>query len=117
ASIDIGWLSFFFSSRRRHTRFSRDWSSDVCSSDLGTNLRAQGVTMIGFDVAGLVLDFKRNRYLIFGGKFLFADYRCRRIRTTDKIGRASCRERVDLTTLLALFNRYDGIGSRRMRVS
>src|SRR2546422_11076639 len=25
---------FFFSSRRRHTRCSRDWSSDVCSSDL-----------------------------------------------------------------------------------
>src|SRR5690606_40512418 len=25
---------FFVSSRRRHTRFSRDWSSDVCSSDL-----------------------------------------------------------------------------------
>src|SRR5690606_40082462 len=25
---------FVFSSRRRHTRFSRDWSSDVCSSDL-----------------------------------------------------------------------------------
>src|SRR5207302_4241952 len=34
---------FFLSSRRRHTRFSRDWSSDVCSSDLavrplGSNL-------------------------------------------------------------------------------
>src|SRR2546429_1768898 len=27
-------MSFFFSSRRRHTRCSRDWSSDVCSSDL-----------------------------------------------------------------------------------
>src|SRR3989449_3455778 len=27
---------FFFSSRRRHTRCSRDWSSDVCSSDLFT---------------------------------------------------------------------------------
>src|SRR5690606_16079458 len=27
-------MHFFFSSRRRHTRFSRDWSSDVCSSDL-----------------------------------------------------------------------------------
>src|SRR5207249_5997787 len=26
--------SFFFSSRRRHTRSKRDWSSDVCSSDL-----------------------------------------------------------------------------------
>src|SRR5690606_39943943 len=34
----LGWsimfLFFFFSSRRRHPRFSRDWSSDVCSSDL-----------------------------------------------------------------------------------
>src|SRR3989449_9570884 len=28
-------IFFFFSSRRRHTRCSRDWSSDVCSSDLG----------------------------------------------------------------------------------
>src|SRR5690606_16821189 len=28
------FLGFLFSSRRRHTRFSRDWSSDVCSSDL-----------------------------------------------------------------------------------
>src|SRR6266498_5057248 len=27
-------ISFFFSSRRRHTRCGRDWSSDVCSSDL-----------------------------------------------------------------------------------
>src|SRR5690625_7260216 len=27
-------LIFFFSSRRRHTRWPRDWSSDVCSSDL-----------------------------------------------------------------------------------
>src|SRR5690606_39834747 len=31
---------FFFSSRSRHTRFSRDWSSDVCSSDLGSVLLA-----------------------------------------------------------------------------
>src|SRR2546428_7423141 len=29
-----GEVSFFFSSRRRHTRSDRDWSSDVCSSDL-----------------------------------------------------------------------------------
>src|SRR5439155_3816361 len=39
ASIDrettmIPFLFFFFSSRRRHTRWPRDWSSDVCSSDL-----------------------------------------------------------------------------------
>src|SRR5690625_7000181 len=31
---------FFFSSRRRHTRWPRDWSSDVCSSDL-SSLREQ----------------------------------------------------------------------------
>src|SRR2546427_4045989 len=30
----ISTLFFFFSSRRRHTRFDCDWSSDVCSSDL-----------------------------------------------------------------------------------
>src|SRR5689334_24409380 len=29
---------FFFSSRRRHTRWNCDWSSDVCSSDLGFSL-------------------------------------------------------------------------------
>src|SRR2546429_9940790 len=32
-------FSFFFSSRRRHTRCSRDWSSDVCSSDLRRIMR------------------------------------------------------------------------------
>src|SRR5215217_9177754 len=30
---------FFFSSRRRHTRYWRDWSSDVCSSDLDEPIR------------------------------------------------------------------------------
>src|SRR5699024_11456021 len=30
-------LFFFFSSRRRHTRSKRDWSSDVCSSDLASS--------------------------------------------------------------------------------
>src|SRR6266511_5625614 len=38
------WFNFvfFFSSRRRHTRFSRDWSSDVCSSDLSRTRRWSG---------------------------------------------------------------------------
>src|SRR2546429_9205854 len=45
-----GLCVFFFSSRRRHTRCSRDWSSDVCSSDLGQDVlengspRAHGLT-------------------------------------------------------------------------
>src|SRR2546429_2808287 len=34
---------FFFSSRRRHTRCSRDWSSDVCSSDLSQKCPRQEV--------------------------------------------------------------------------
>src|SRR5262245_65358759 len=34
--------SFFFASRRRHTRCLSDWSSDVCSSDLGTSLITAG---------------------------------------------------------------------------
>src|SRR5690606_36521174 len=36
---------FFFSSRRRHTRFSRDWSSDVCSSDRQTPRQIQNYHM------------------------------------------------------------------------
>src|SRR5699024_3353609 len=35
-------LIFFFSSRRRHTRSKRDWSSDVCSSDLGRGVESSG---------------------------------------------------------------------------
>src|SRR3989449_2412172 len=41
---------FFFSSRRRHTRCSRDWSSDVCSSDLALvvrRLRDAGAVILG----------------------------------------------------------------------
>src|SRR5258707_10187090 len=32
--LHLPYVFFFFSSRRRHTRYWRDWSSDVCSSDL-----------------------------------------------------------------------------------
>src|SRR5690349_22741302 len=38
--------SFFFSSRRRHTRSLRDWSSDVCSSDLLTSATSSSGTAI-----------------------------------------------------------------------
>src|SRR5690606_40983181 len=77
---------FFFSSRRRHTRFSRDWSSDVCSSDLDRGLegkiaavryaRENHIPYLG-DCLGLqmlVVEFARH--------------------VAMKIGRASCRERV-----------------------
>src|SRR5207245_8081854 len=39
------YLVFFFSSRRRHTRCYRDWSSDVCSSDLAIGSISGGVML------------------------------------------------------------------------
>src|SRR5690606_39392720 len=48
-----------FSSRRRHTRFSRDWSSDVCSSDLdllgGTGDRAEQIGRDLVEIAPMLL--------------------------------------------------------------
>src|SRR5437763_15184709 len=38
---------FFFSSRRRHTRYIGDWSSDVCSSDLPNDRGAAGPHVVG----------------------------------------------------------------------
>src|SRR5260370_10549690 len=49
-------LMFFFSSRRRHTRFKCDWSSDVCSSDLHRRRAA-----VGFNQTLLVELVKPNR--------------------------------------------------------
>src|SRR2546427_4278247 len=47
------YISFFFSSRRRHTRFDCDWSSDVCSSDLtfpvdGRGLRLEDLATVAY---------------------------------------------------------------------
>src|SRR3712207_8949138 len=56
SSLSVWWfhlyiLFFFFSSRRRHTRYWRDWSSDVCSSDLlfaiGTDYRFSNNVRVG----------------------------------------------------------------------
>src|SRR6266508_4455803 len=57
---------FFFSSRRRHTRWPRDWSSDVCSSDLVNVIARPGAP----DVAELAaLGVAR---VSVGGAFAFA---------------------------------------------
>src|SRR3712207_9593451 len=47
-------MYFFFSSRRRHTRYWRDWSSDVCSSDL--DIGRIGVAAMGVGLAQGALD-------------------------------------------------------------
>src|SRR2546421_1619373 len=88
-------LFFFFSSRRRHTRSDRDWSSDVCSSDLSWRC-IHGVSSWGRSrTRGLeqvpLLAARRAR-LHSGGR---AAAGCGRgwLRPAE-IGRASCRERV-----------------------
>src|SRR5205809_3882687 len=90
-------LIFFFSSRRRHTRCSRDWSSDVCSSDLVRTLHPAGRldfervggahVPIGRDLVAQALDegALRRRERIGHNE---------QIRPDTKIGRASCRERL-----------------------
>src|SRR5260221_7518837 len=94
--IELSTLSFFFSSRRRHTRSLCDWSSDVCSSDL---------TAVQAGYAGActaVLPGARIGGIVVGPESLIAAkgrLEGRRINPLGdslgfEIGRASCRERV-----------------------
>src|SRR5699024_11500544 len=81
---------FFFSSRRRHTRSKRDWSSDVCSSDLGPESRSGagrrhqiGFQALGGTQHGEVGAGESPAQFGGGGQH----------RVHVEIGRASCRER------------------------
>src|SRR5436309_12361361 len=79
------FIFFFFSSRRRHTRFSRDWSSDVCSSDLGPHPVRDEEEVVD-----------RRRRELDAGQI----DRCggkRNHTRSSQIGRASCRERVEMS--------------------
>src|SRR3712207_7040459 len=89
---------FFFSSRRRHTRYWRDWSSDVCSSDLdavadmvdGERLGQRDHRALRRAVRGPVAepDEPRHRRDVHDRPAAALDH------PGDQIGRASCRERV-----------------------
>src|SRR2546429_1279408 len=52
----VYYCFFFFSSRRRHTRCSRDWSSDVCSSDLIYYLRFEEILAARRNIYGVGLE-------------------------------------------------------------
>src|SRR5699024_1860834 len=66
-------IFFFFSSRRRHTISKRDWSSDVCSSDLGDalNLTSEQLTyLVAIDILmcgiATILQVMKNRFFGIG---------------------------------------------------
>src|SRR2546430_4553459 len=86
---------FFFSSRRRHTRFDCDWSSDVCSSDLTqvTTALAEQQPVISVDTKKkeLVGDFRNNgrEYRPQGNP---EEVRVHDFLIKEQIGRASCRK-------------------------
>src|SRR5207248_4699802 len=93
---------FFFSSRRRHTRSYGDWSSDVCSSDLeGVALRRSAEAYEQDPdrrVAGVAEAVRRPaKEQLPGDDGWKRDQTrpgCRPLaRSTEQIGRASCRER------------------------
>src|SRR5699024_12140008 len=54
----------FFSSRRRHARSKRDWSSDVCSSDLGVNKTMKFTIVSRDDERSRNMKAKKKQYLI-----------------------------------------------------
>src|SRR3712207_7705785 len=55
---------FFFSSRRRHTRYWRDWSSDVCSSDLRRRLLAHSASLGGSGVKEALASLTHASHLV-----------------------------------------------------
>src|SRR5438105_11806473 len=92
--VVVLFFFFFFSSRRRHTRSTRDWSSDVCSSDLTVAGSAADTQYYAADpatVAAQMIDMVPMRR--YGSAEEVATV-VAFLLSTDEIGRASCRERV-----------------------
>src|SRR5690606_40994900 len=92
---------YLFSSRRRHTRFSRDWSSDVCSSDLVQHVVDHLLARQAHDVVALRLGLRLSRgpcpLPLIAGEGLGAAQQVvlpdgRTLLLALQIGRASCRE-------------------------
>src|SRR5439155_4146241 len=89
-----GSFDFFFSSRRRHTRWPRDWSSDVCSSDLMT-ANASGC----FAAIDFAMKQPDALAVVTALDELMRDVYWKQKDLPVKIGRASCRERVEISVV------------------
>src|SRR5437868_12960372 len=86
---------FFFSSRRRHTRSKRDWSSDVCSSDLGGKVPLVTTLCIGAPQVAALQILVYHKFLRFAKiVFTVVNHQPAFLTFVKEIGRASCRERV-----------------------
>src|SRR2546430_2993113 len=85
---------FFFSSRRRHTRFDCDWSSDVCSSDLSNMLQSHGYKVTAVEFDSRIIGMAKTFFYLDPSVQTVADDARHYINTCHEIGRASCRERV-----------------------
>src|SRR2546430_7438204 len=88
---------FFFSSRRRHTRFDCDWSSDVCSSDLEVLPFWQDCTTLLWLCQRYEVCWRGSAGWIMSGRPSPSPACCTRFtpnQFASQIGRASCRERV-----------------------
>src|SRR5690606_39863440 len=102
-----------FSSRRRHTRFSRDWSSDVCSSDLGTArenefsalmaaLRPRLDAELARVWSAQLAKYRRHGESVQQTLSAARDLCLRGGKRLREIGRASCRGRVEAASAAAL---------------
>src|SRR5690606_41194789 len=91
-TLDVG-LGFFFSSRRRHTRFSRDWSSDVCSSDLLLSQRVSPKVAEQMMLNGVMYSSDELHKMGIVDVLVPKGEGVRAVHEVIQIGRASCRER------------------------
>src|SRR5207245_4361845 len=55
-----------FSSRRRHTRCYRDWSSDVCSSDLDRNLLHANTVLLKLQLSFFLCERAKHKHIVVG---------------------------------------------------
>src|SRR5207247_3394484 len=94
----------FFKGRRRHTRSARDWSSDVCSSDLESPERTRPSTRRDGELKASRLGRPILRIRESRGRLAATDEQHDEDRGEDprdgagelQIGRAACRERVEM---------------------